>query len=504
MRDRVRHLSRGVAIYGAGDAAIQIVNFLLLAVYVKGGFLVESDYGALLVVVSLETFARVISRWGLDGAFMRFYHDRPEGLPLERLTSTIFWFIVGVDVVLFGAAIAGSGWLGERIFADANHRTALRLMLVNTLLIAPTFLPFHLMRMRDQAVTYSAFMFARSAGTLVLRILLVIGLRQGVAGMFLADVLVTLALLPLLWVRLSPLVTRAFSGPELRAALRFGLPRVPHGLAQQALDAGNRLLLRRYLPLDRLGVYQNGITLATGIKFFMSAFETAWAPFYYATVRQPDAKLVFRKMVTYGVAALVLLAAGTTAIARDVILVMLSPAYLDAARVIPLVAVGMGFQGIYLLTSIGLNLTNRTEFYPVATFTAAAVGLGSGLWLMPRFGLVGAAESFLLAYAAQAIVAFVLAQRFYPVAYETGRLLRILVSGVVATLVALWLVPAMPPLAGLLVRGITTTGVFVALLWASGFLRASERALILELWQRLRRRRTGPADSGPPAGGEVQ
>ena len=35
MRAHLKHLTTSVAIYGAGDAAIQVVNFALLAVYVK-------------------------------------------------------------------------------------------------------------------------------------------------------------------------------------------------------------------------------------------------------------------------------------------------------------------------------------------------------------------------------------------------------------------------------------------------------------------------------------
>jgi hypothetical protein len=50
--------------------------------------------------------AKIVSRWGLDGAFMRFFHERPTGGPLERLTSTIVWFIVAADLVVFGAALA--------------------------------------------------------------------------------------------------------------------------------------------------------------------------------------------------------------------------------------------------------------------------------------------------------------------------------------------------------------------------------------------------------------
>ena len=54
MRDHVRQLSAGVAIYGAGDAAISVVNFLLLPAYIR--FLTRDDYGALLILISIETF----------------------------------------------------------------------------------------------------------------------------------------------------------------------------------------------------------------------------------------------------------------------------------------------------------------------------------------------------------------------------------------------------------------------------------------------------------------
>jgi O-antigen/teichoic acid export membrane protein len=497
LRERLRHLSTGVAIYGAGDAAIQLVNFALLAVYVKGGFLDERDYGALAIVGAIEAFAKVCSRWGLDGAFMRFYHDRGDSLP--RLASSIVWFLCAADVVLFGAALALTGWAAPRLFDAPGYLTALRLMLVNTFFIAFTFVPFHAMRMQNAAVSYSALVFARSVGTLVLRLVLVIGLGWGLSGIYAADLIVTAILLPALWPWFRPFLRAQFSAADLRQALRFGLPRVPNGLAQQALDGGNKLLFKRFISLEQLGVYQNGVTLGTGIKFFTSAFETAWAPFYYDTARRPDAQTVFRKVTTYGVAVLALLVAGTTAIARDVVLVMLNDAYLSAAPILPLVALGMAFQGLYLLTSIGLNLTSRTEFYPVATFSAVAVGLGSGMALMPRYGAMGAAVAYLLAYATQALVAFGLAQRLYPISYEAGRIARVVLAAVLAV-VAARAIPAMPPLAGLLIRGTVTVLVYAGVLWATGFLRATERAALRDLRQLLRARRRPARPGGVDAG----
>jgi O-antigen/teichoic acid export membrane protein len=489
VRDRIRRLSTGVAIYGAGDAAVQLVNFALLPVYVKFGFLTGVDYGALAVIAALEAFARVLSRLGLDGAFMRYFHDGGDALP--RFASTLIWFLLAVDLVWLSAGLAASGWIGSHVLHDAGYVPALRLMFVNTFLIALTFVPFHAMRMQNAAVTYSGFVFARSAATLVLKGVLVIGLGFGLTGFYLADLIVTIGLLPWLWPWFRPLVGAVFSRDDLRRALRFGLPRVPHGLALQTLDGGNKLLFGSYITLGQLGVYQNGVTLGSAIKFFTSAFETAWAPFYYATALEPDAKTVFSKVTTYGIAVLTLLVAGTTAVAWDAVPLVLTPEYTEAASILPLIALGMGFQGVYLLTSIGLNLTSRTEFYPVATFAAVGVGLGGGVALMPRYGAGGAALAFLLAYLTQAALALVFARRVYPVPYERGRIARVVIAGVAAAVAARFVragISGLSPLPGIVLSALVTVSVYGGLLWATGFLRATERAFLRETVARFRRR----------------
>src|SRR5262245_9876372 len=172
MRGYLRRLTSGVAIYGAGDAAISIVNFLLLPIYVR--VLTPADYGALLVLISLETFVKILNRWGLDGAFMRYFLDREEGLPRQRMATTILAFLVVLDGLLLAVALAASRPIGTTLFGTDSYLTAFRLMLVNMFLVAFTFVPFHVMRIAGQALQYSALTFARSAGTTFLRLVLVV------------------------------------------------------------------------------------------------------------------------------------------------------------------------------------------------------------------------------------------------------------------------------------------------------------------------------------------
>jgi O-antigen/teichoic acid export membrane protein len=158
----------------------------------------------------------------------------------------------------------------------------------------------------------------------------------------------------------------------------------------------------------------------------------------------------------------------------------------------------MALQGVYLLTSIGLNITSETRFYPMATLVAAGVGLGTGAPLMAWYGATGAAIAFLLSYLTLAVVASAFSQRVYPVSYERGRLLRIVASGTIAAAAAVWMVPDWPPLIGVGARAGVTAAVYAALLGLSGFFRASERAFLRELAARFRLRteRTQMADRG--------
>lgn len=487
MLNKIRELSKDLAIYGIGDVAVSVLNFLLLPVYVA--FLAPSDYGVLAQLGAVEVIAKIVFRCGLDGSFMRFYYDYAGERDRQRLASTIFFFLLALNTSLLVLSVVLSPLLGPRMFGWEGPETgtyvlALQLVLANTFVIGFTFLPFHLLRMEKRAAEFSALTLARSVSTLLLRILLVVGLGYGVLGVVIADVAVTAVLIVILLRWFAPLIRPLFSRAMLRESLAFGLPRLPHAFAQQVMAVGDRFILSwlKTTPAD-IGVYSIGATFGLAQKLFLSAFEYAWAPFYYATSREPDARRVFAVVTTYAFAALALMTAGLSAIASDLLPLMLHdefPKYASAPAVIPGIAIGVLLQGVYLLTSIGLNITKNTQYYPVSTGAAAAASVALNLVLIPRYGILGAAWANAAAYGVQAVVAYRFSQRLYPVDYEWGRVARVTVAALLGYAAAR-LIPPMPPLAGVLVRGaavVVTTGGVLAL---SGFFKPAEMRILTRL-----------------------
>jgi O-antigen/teichoic acid export membrane protein len=483
---KIRDLSKSLAIYGAGDVAVQAINFLLLPLYVQ--YLTKADYGVLALLATVEAPVKLFFRWGLDGAFMRYWYDCEDEQARQRLASTIFFFLLSLNGALLMASVFAAPFIATRFLQTPGYTLALQLVLLNTFAIGFTFIPFHVLRMQKRAVEFSALTLARSVSTLVLRIVLVIGFTMGVMGVVLADIIVTAGLMLVMVRWFAPLLRPVFSREILRKSLAFGLPRVPHGFALQVMSVGDRFVMARYLTIQDIGVYSMGVSFGLIEKIALGAFEYAWAPFYYATAREPDAPRVFAAVTTYGVAVLGLMTAGLSAIAGDLLSVVTRGQYVEAAGVVTWTAVGVFFYGIYLLTSIGLNITTHTQYYPVSTAIGAAVNIGLNVLWIPRFGIIGAAWANAVAYAIQAAVAYRLSQRFYPVRYEYARLTRAIGAALVAYMAAR-MVPAMPAIARGFVRGLVVVAVMSGLLWITGFFNAEEmRAL-----NALRRRRAAPA-----------
>jgi O-antigen/teichoic acid export membrane protein len=497
---RLKALGGNLVVYGIGDAATQIISFFLLPIYVR--YLSPADYGVLALLLTVEVAAKVIFRWGIDASFMRLYFDCPDVPARQLLASTQFFFLTAANGALLAIALVLSPAIGPYLFRTNQYDWTLRLVLINTFVTCFYFLPYHVMRIEGRTSTYITLGFLRSAAVLLARLLLVVVLGRGVHGVVLADLVVTVLFTVTLLPWLARLIRPVFSRQLLRESLRFGLPRLPHGVAHQLIAVSDRYVLGRFVSLHELGLYSTGASFALGLKLFLSSFESAWAPFYFGVMREPDAKDTFSRVTTYGVLILALLTAGLTACAHDVVALATTPTFHQAARVIPWIALGVGFQGVYLLTSIGLNITKHTEYYPMATGIAAATSVVTNLLLVPSFGIAGAAWANMLAYGVLAIVAWRFSQRFFPVKYESGRLAKIVIAAISGVALAHVLVPAMTPIAGLLLHGTTVVVVFFGVLAWSRFFVPHEVARLAAVFSRVRRRKVleQPVESAELAG----
>ena len=312
--------------------------------------------------------------------------------------------------------------LTQAIVGSPQYVLALRLVALNTVLSNLVFLPLAQFRAEERAALVGTLNFARSFGTTVVRLVFVVGLRFGVTGLPLADVIVTTALLVGLAGALGRMMRGRFSVPVLKDVLRYGFPQVPTGVLSQVMAMSDRPVLGRFLSRDSVGVYAIGSTMASVLKLFPVAFETAWMPFAFSQAHRPDAPKVFARMATYAFTVLCFGALGAALLAGPVVRLVLPATYHEAPVVVPLLALGIVFQAGAWFLNTSLNIAKRTATYPITTTVGAVASLAGNLLFVPVWGLQGAALGTVCGQVALAAVTAGIAQRTYRIPYETARL----------------------------------------------------------------------------------
>jgi len=430
MFDNVRRVSRQLAAYGTADVAVLAVNFLLLPVYTR--VLSTREYGAFALLLVCEAFLKPLFRWGLDSAFLRFYYDCQTDGERRTLAGTIVLFLVAANGVLVALLLATAPAVNRWLLDTTDFLPAYQLLVVNGAIGTFFFLPLSLLRIQERATLFASLTFVRSFGTVIARLVLVVAFGMGVFGLVLADTLVAAVLFVALAGTFRAMIRLRFSGSTLGALLRYGLPRVPHGLLGQTMAMSDRFFLSLYLPLRDVGVYLIGTSIAAVVKFFPAAFDTAWMPFAFDSMRRADAPRLYARLATYAFGVLVVCALVVAGLAEHVVKLMVAPDFQDAARVIPLLTVGMAVHSVTSFLATSLNIAKRTRSYPLITAVGAVASVAGSVAFIPRLGMLGAALATVTGQVAATAAMIYFAQRAYRIPYETWRLAKLAFVAVAA------------------------------------------------------------------------
>ena len=214
---------------------------------------------------------------------------------------------------------------------------------------------------------------------------------------------------------------------------RFGVPLMGAALAMWVTNFGDRLMLSKLLHgsyrLIELGQYSLANKISSAMVLLFTAFQIAWPAFAYSIEDEDEAKRAYSFVLTY-----LMLLAAWAAVALSLFAPWLAhwlgrqPGYWPAARAIPELAFSSVFFAGFIVVTIGAGRTKRTGFNWIAATAGAAVNFGLNFWLIPAYGMLGAAYATLAAYIVLMAIRIVSAQKIYPVAYQWRRVAIVLLA----------------------------------------------------------------------------
>ena len=445
--------------YGTADVLPRIVDLALLPVYTR--YLTPSDYGALALLLLLSTFLKILFRLGLDSGFLRIHYDLKDASSRARFSGTTALFSAGFATFGFALFWIFSRAVSFALFESSDLVLWVRLVAFDLLASSFAFVPLSLLRIEEKAARFSTYSLIRHTVNVAFKVIFVV-LGYGVTGVLASDVIASVLLSLCLVAELRPRAVLAFDWPPLKEALRFSLPKVPHGILVQTLSLFDRRILASFVSRSEVGLYGMGGTFASAMKFPLSAFEPAWQPFVFDHARKEDGAGPIGKVATRMAIVFTVTALGLALTLPDVLrLVIRNTAFHPAAAVIPVLILATLFQGYFFLSSVGISIAKEARYYPMITAAATALNIGLDLWLIPSHGIAAAAWATVAGYALMACLGAFFSRRLYPIPIEGARVATTLAAAVVWYLIGAGLGMGSAALLGRAALAL----VFCALVW---------------------------------------
>jgi O-antigen/teichoic acid export membrane protein len=197
--------------------------------------------------------------------------------------------------------------------------------------------------------------------------------------------------------------------------------------------------------------------------------------------KQSDAPRIYASVLRIYIFILASIALCISLFARQIIGLIAPADFASAAAVVPVVLASYICYGMYLLFSVGIMLADRTSFNMLIACGAAALNLVLNLVAIPRFGMMGAAATTLVSYAALAGGMYIASQRYYRIPYAPGKALAIVGVGAGLFVLRELLLPTSG--IGVVVGGIAILILYAVVLWASRLVSGAELAVLRELFR---------------------
>ncbi|HEU4599781.1 MAG TPA: oligosaccharide flippase family protein [Solirubrobacterales bacterium] len=468
MSGYLRRLATTGAAYTAASILSKVIAVALLPLYTR--YLSTDDYGAAEILFSAVVVASIVVRLGLIEAILRFYHlDEEDSQGVVRSTfAGLFWLAtLGALALLPFAGPISEALLDES--APGLARIAIGGLWVLTMY---EFL-LTLFRLEERARAFFATTMLNVLASIGLTVVLVVGLDEGARGLLLGSYATggafVLALLVLRWRRLS----LRFDRDLLRRLFRFGLPTMPAEASLYLLNFVDRLIVARTLGLTEVGLYSLAVKFAQAVNVLVRGFQLAWPPLAYSIRDDDEARRVYATVVTLFVAGCATVVTGMWLFSRWIVRALAAPKFFDSFEAIGLISTAVTLYALYMVLVVILGRTGRTGFNFPAAIGALVANVALNLALVPPLGIAGAGLALVLSYLVGLALMYAFTQRLFPVPYEWGRLLRVVLTVAVLVGIAELLVPT-SGLDGFLLRA-ALLAAYPAALLATGFLTPEER-----------------------------
>ena len=391
------------------------INFFLLPLYTR--ILSPADYGILDLLKLFEALVFLTVAFEVVQGHGRYYMD--EKNPANKvsyastaLIFTIFCFSCFLILSQSFAYVTSKILFGVEGLEDVFRLGSLYISVGGVLLFVNTQFRYEL-----RAKHYAFVSFATFASTAFFSVFFAYFLEFKLRGMVVALLIGNASGLLLGFWLLKSSFRLTFDFRKLKEMLVFSIPLVPAAAAVFVSGYVDRLMINHFFSLQEVGLYGMGFRIAAIVSLLLVGFSRALTPLIITHYREKETpksiETIFRFFVLFGLFFFV----GLTSFSKEILWLLTTPSYYDASKIVIYLVPAILFSQMYMFAP-GTGIAKKTIYLMWITFAISIINPIFNWFLIPHFGIKGAAMATLFAHILGFITHVVVSQRYYRIPYN--------------------------------------------------------------------------------------
>ena len=185
---------------------------------------------------------------------------------------------------------------------------------------------------------------------------------------------------------------------HIKHLLLFGLPLIPHVLSSVAIMYTDKLMLSAMINIEANGIFSVGFMVGQVIGLIQNSFNQAWVPWVFNVLKKNDEKDKSKIVkYTYYYFLGILLLTLVLWVFTPLIYSIIGKAFASSITLVFWISLGFAFNGMYKMVSVYFFYLEKTKQLAIISFTSAIINVLLNLWLIPMYGILGAALSTMTA-----------------------------------------------------------------------------------------------------------
>lgn len=431
---------KNIGSIGLTNLLLVLKGLIVLPIITK--LLGAESYGIWSQIGVTVSFLVPLALLGLPGALIRFLAAEKDKKSIQEGVYSSFFLVLSLTLVIALLLIVFIQPLSRfyqfqpiliAIMAFIVLFDALHLIILNTLVA---------FREITKYIFFVAFLNIGEIGLIVASLMLGYGLLGAVASLLIIRVIIFLILFLIIFKKIG------FKLPDfsrMKDYLRFGLPGVGSSISYWVVTSSDRYLVGYFLGVLFVGYYSPAYTIGNLLNLFI--YPLAFIlPVVLAKLfdenKINEVKLYLKYSLKYLLMLMIPAVFGSSFLAKQILEIFSTKEIADNGyAVVPFVALSILFYGAYTIFVQIIILSKKTKIMGIVWLIAAIINFGLNFVLIPKFGIVGAALTTLLAYSFSLIAIRHFA--FKEIRFETdwNFILKSVIASILMVLFVGWINP---------------------------------------------------------------